>query len=103
MAASIAPVGEQTAVEAVPIALAAVLQLAETAAPAVRARETHLAAPLAQTIAWMWLGFLLVGAVAWLAYRYWRKRHPPQGAHSGTELQPVPGTTTREESRRRQA
>lgn len=32
---------------------------------------------LAQTITWIWLGFLLVGGVAWLAYRYWRKRHPP--------------------------
>lgn len=32
---------------------------------------------LAQTIAWLWLGFLVAGLVAWLGYRYWRKRHPP--------------------------
>lgn len=32
---------------------------------------------LAQTIAWIWLGFLVVGAIAWVAYRYWRRRHPP--------------------------
>ena len=31
---------------------------------------------LAQTIAWMWLGFLVAGFVAWFAYRYWRMRHP---------------------------
>ncbi|MBK8064713.1 MAG: hypothetical protein IPK29_12115 [Betaproteobacteria bacterium] len=31
---------------------------------------------LAQTIAWMWLGFLVAGFVAWFAYRYWRRRHP---------------------------
>jgi LPXTG-motif cell wall-anchored protein len=31
---------------------------------------------LAQAIAWIWLGFLLAGLVAWLVYRYWRKRHP---------------------------
>ncbi|MCC6889857.1 MAG: hypothetical protein IT536_15105 [Hyphomicrobiales bacterium] len=32
---------------------------------------------LAQTIAWLWLGFLAAGVVAWFAYRYWRKRRPP--------------------------
>lgn len=32
---------------------------------------------LAQTIAWIWLGFLVAGAIAWFAYRYWRRRHPP--------------------------
>lgn len=32
---------------------------------------------LAQTIAWLWLGFLAAGVVAWFAYQYWRKRHPP--------------------------
>jgi hypothetical protein len=31
---------------------------------------------LAQTIAWIWLGFLVAGFVAWFAYRYWRRRHP---------------------------
>ena len=35
--------------------------------------DTHLA----QTIAWIWLGFLLAGLVAWLVHRSWRKRHPP--------------------------
>lgn len=34
--------------------------------------ETHLA----QMIAWIWLGILVVGVVAWFAYRYWRRRHP---------------------------
>lgn len=32
---------------------------------------------LAQTIAWIWLGFLVAGVVVWLVYRYWRKRNPP--------------------------
>lgn len=32
---------------------------------------------LAQTIAWIWLGFLVAGIVAWFAYRHWRRRHPP--------------------------
>ena len=45
---------------------------------------------LAQTIAWIWLGFLVAGVVAWLAYRYWRRRHPPPPAGAGTELQPAP-------------
>lgn len=39
--------------------------------------RTSLDTALAQTIAWLWLGSLVAGAVAWLAYRYWRKRHPP--------------------------
>ena len=33
-------------------------------------------ANLAQTIAWLWLGILVVGVVAWFAYRYWRSHHP---------------------------
>lgn len=33
-------------------------------------------ANLAQTITWIWLGLLVAGAVAWFAYRYWRKSHP---------------------------
>jgi len=37
----------------------------------------YLDTALAQTIAWIWLGFLVAGVVAWFAYRYWRKRHPP--------------------------
>ena len=36
----------------------------------------YLDTALAQTIAWLWLGFLVAGVVAWFAYRYWRKRHP---------------------------
>lgn len=36
----------------------------------------YLDTDLAQTIAWLWLGILVAGVVAWLAYRYWRKRHP---------------------------
>ena len=39
-------------------------------------RRKFLDADLAQTIAWMWLGFLVAGLVAWLVYRYWRRRHP---------------------------
>ena len=35
---------------------------------------------LAQTIALIWLGFLVAGVVAWLAYSYWRKRHSPPPA-----------------------
>ena len=31
---------------------------------------------LAQTIAWIWLVFVLSGLLAWLAYRFWRRRHP---------------------------
>lgn len=31
---------------------------------------------LAQTIALIWLGILLVGVVAWFVYRHWRRRHP---------------------------
>ena len=27
---------------------------------------------LAQTIAWIWLGFLVAGLAAWLVYKYWR-------------------------------
>ena len=34
-------------------------------------------ANLAQTIAWIWLGFLVAGGIAWFTYRYWRGRHPP--------------------------
>ncbi len=37
----------------------------------------YLDTALAQTIAWLWLGFLVAGVVAWFAHRYWRKRHPP--------------------------
>jgi hypothetical protein len=36
----------------------------------------YIESSLAQTIAWMWLGFLVAGVVAWPAYRYWRQRHP---------------------------
>jgi len=32
---------------------------------------------LAQTLAWIWLGVLVVGLSAWFVYRQWRKRHPP--------------------------
>lgn len=39
-------------------------------------RRQLLDTALAQTIAWLWLGFLVVGVVAWFAYRYWRGRHP---------------------------
>lgn len=37
----------------------------------------YLDATLAQTIAWVWLGFLVAGVVAWFTYRHWRRRHPP--------------------------
>lgn len=37
----------------------------------------HIDTALAQTITWVWLGFLVAGAVAWFAYRYWRKQNPP--------------------------
>lgn len=37
----------------------------------------YLDTALAQAIAWLWLGFLVAGVVAWFAYRHWRKRHPP--------------------------
>jgi len=37
----------------------------------------YLDATLAQTIGWMWLGFLVAAVVAWFGYRYWRKRNPP--------------------------
>lgn len=40
-------------------------------------RPRLLDTALAQTIAWIWLGFLVAGVVAWFAYGYWRKRHPP--------------------------
>ena len=40
-------------------------------------RRQLLDTTLAQTIAWLWLGFLVAGVVAWFAFRYWRKRHPP--------------------------
>lgn len=33
---------------------------------------------LSQAIAWIWLGFIVAGALVWLGYRYWRRRHPPQ-------------------------
>lgn len=36
----------------------------------------YLDTALAQTIAWLWLGFLVAAVVVWFAYRYWRKRHP---------------------------
>lgn len=35
-------------------------------------------AGLAQTIGWIWLAFVLVGLVAFLGYRWWRRRHPAQ-------------------------
>lgn len=40
-------------------------------------RRQLLDTNLAQTIAWIWLGFLAAGLAAWRAYRYWRQRHPP--------------------------
>lgn len=40
-------------------------------------RRQSLDTTLAQTIALLWLGFLVAAAVAWFAYRYWRRRHPP--------------------------
>jgi hypothetical protein len=40
-------------------------------------RRQLLDTSLAQTIAWIWLGFLVAGLVAWIIYRYWRQRHPP--------------------------
>lgn len=40
-------------------------------------RRQFLDTTLAQTIAWLWLGFLVAGVAAWFAYRYWRTRHPP--------------------------
>lgn len=39
-------------------------------------RRQLLDTALAQTIAWLWLGFLVIGVMAWFAYRYWRRRHP---------------------------
>lgn len=33
-------------------------------------------ADLAQTMTWIWLGMLAIGGSVFLAYRYWRKRHP---------------------------
>lgn len=39
-------------------------------------RRQYVDTALAQTIAWIWLGFLVAGGVSWLAYRYWRKRNP---------------------------
>ncbi|MGV8822748.1 hypothetical protein [Methylibium petroleiphilum] len=32
---------------------------------------------LTQTMAWIWLGILVAGFVAWHAYRYWRKLTSP--------------------------
>lgn len=40
-------------------------------------RKQLLDTNLAQTIAWIWLGFLVAGLATWLVYRYWRRRHPP--------------------------
>lgn len=40
-------------------------------------RRQLLDTSLAQTIAWIWLGFLVAGLAAWIVYRYWRQRHPP--------------------------
>lgn len=39
-------------------------------------QRKYLDAALAQTIAWIWLGFLIAGVAVWFAYRYWRRRHP---------------------------
>jgi|CXWJ01.1.fsa_nt_gi hypothetical protein len=50
---------------------------------------------LSQAIAWIWLGFIVAGAVAWLGYRYWRWRHPPQA--------PLPETSYSERLRQRLA
>lgn len=33
---------------------------------------------LSQTIGWIWLGFIVAGALVWLGYRHWRRRHPLQ-------------------------
>lgn len=40
-------------------------------------RKKVLDTSLAQTMAWIWLGLLVAGLVAWIVYRYWRQRHPP--------------------------
>ncbi|HNR82654.1 hypothetical protein [Ottowia sp.] len=40
-------------------------------------RKQLLDTSLAQTMAWIWLGFLVAGLVTWIVYRYWRQRHPP--------------------------
>ncbi len=40
-------------------------------------RRQLLDTSLAQTIAWIWLGFLAAGLMAWSVYRRWRERHPP--------------------------
>lgn len=50
-------------------------------------RQQLVASGLAATIAWIWFGFLVAGAVAWCAYRWWRGRRPipppaPQRSYS---------------------
>ena len=39
-------------------------------------RRQSLDTGLTQTIAWLWVAFLIAGVVAWFGYRYWRRRHP---------------------------
>jgi len=38
----------------------------------------YLDIDVAQAMAWTWLGIIFAGALVWLGYRYWRRRHPPQ-------------------------
>lgn len=38
----------------------------------------YLDIDVAQAMAWIWMGILVAGALVWLGYRYWRRRHPPQ-------------------------
>lgn len=40
-------------------------------------RRQWLDTSLAQTMTWIWLGFLVAGLTAWVVYRYWRQWHPP--------------------------
>ena len=37
----------------------------------------YLDIEVAQTMAWIWLGIIIAGALVWLGYRCWGKRHPP--------------------------
>jgi hypothetical protein len=39
-------------------------------------RRQLLDTSLAQTLAWIWLGFLVAAAAGWMARRCWRKRRP---------------------------
>lgn len=39
-------------------------------------RQELVDSGLAATIAWIWVGFLVAGAVGWCAYRWWRGRRP---------------------------